>query len=489
MATFTLSLHNPNTLLPHRAGIAGSAIALDALDHATAPIHWSITDDAVTLGWEDSISDRDALTWLMSQTYQIRDGCIHMPALRLDRQGRHIVTQGLLCTLLQHSKQRSLASESQLLHFPLEDDKPEAAIDFRPVLGCYYTGNFKDAFNSKEQFKSAITIKGHHLPGLVECFVNGAYQESPENFLALLFMPLACSYYKLPRQRSALVIPEISNLTAWLRRRKQLTAISYKHFQASGAGEAGLRFLLWAQVDEDLYRSGLDYCEVYQLGKQQWDGNQSYLKQKVYRIYPQETMMRLYSKAEILFGSRVREIQDKDGKMKSWLTTSEVLAWMTDNLIDNRPWHCGFFEFHKTHPLYPNDRKGLVTMAQTELTDRDRVIFEAVQGAFSTFLHGQIKQANAQHRSFEYGQAYKKVFYRLKRPSTQQQFATALVEFLSGNPSNAARGKGLAIAAQLHSQSDWKQVRDLALLAIATYQGKSKEEQELIDHEAEISAV
>jgi CRISPR-associated protein Cas8a1/Csx13 len=115
------------------------------------------------------------------------------------------------------------------------------------------------------------------------------------------------------------------------------------------------------------------------------------------------------------------------------------------------------------------------------LDDRDRILFNAVQGGFSTFLHEQISQAQKQGRSLDYGQVTNKVINRLKRPSTQQQFATALVEFLSRYPSKSARGQGLEIAARIHSDRNWRQARDLTLLAIATYQGKSKAESEAID--------
>ncbi|MBF2027553.1 MAG: hypothetical protein IGS48_12420 [Oscillatoriales cyanobacterium C42_A2020_001] len=123
----------------------------------------------------------------------------------------------MLSTFLQHSKQRSLDAPITK-SFTIDEGQPEIKIDVRPLLNCYYTDDIKKAFNSKGAFKKEISLKGHHLPGLVECFVNGAYQESPERFLALLFLPIACGYYKLPAQsvggklagRSAVVIPNVT---------------------------------------------------------------------------------------------------------------------------------------------------------------------------------------------------------------------------------------------------------------------------------------
>ncbi|MGD1904243.1 MAG: hypothetical protein ACFB9N_18615 [Geitlerinemataceae cyanobacterium] len=67
MTTLKLSIFNPDTLLPHRAGLAGLALALDAIDTSDAPIAWNTTDDTITLSWDDATSDREAITWLLVQ--------------------------------------------------------------------------------------------------------------------------------------------------------------------------------------------------------------------------------------------------------------------------------------------------------------------------------------------------------------------------------------------------------------------------------------
>ena len=211
MKEFTLSIFDPNTLLPHRSGIAGLALALSVIDPKDAPLTWEVTEDAVKLAWEGN--DREVIKWLLDQTYQVtKDGYLDVPALNLDSQGHYTFTEGVLSTFLQHSKQRSRDSVGVAKAFSIDDGQPEIKVEFRPLLSCYYTGDLKEAFNSKGLFKSEISLKGHHLPGLVECFVNGAYQESPDGFMALLFLPLACGYYRLPGFRMAVVIPEVMNL-------------------------------------------------------------------------------------------------------------------------------------------------------------------------------------------------------------------------------------------------------------------------------------
>ncbi|MEB3225796.1 MAG: type I-MYXAN CRISPR-associated Cas8a1/Cmx1 [Synechococcus sp.] len=475
MTEMILSLFNPNSLLPHRAGLAGLALALSALDSSDAPVKWEVTEDEVKLTWD--CTDKEAIQWLLQNTYQIKDGYLDVKALNLDEQSRYVFTDGVTTTFLQHSKQRSLDKQTTSLSFQVDEGQPEIQVNYRPLLSCYYTSDFKEAFNNKGTFKKTIPLKGHHLPGLVEDFANGAYQESPENYLALLFLPIACHYYRLPGFLSGLVIPSVTNLKAWVKRRKVFSGRAvtklkpYGEFCANGAGESALRFLLQEKLIQDSQDFKVDYCEVYRLGKQPWDGNQAYLKQEVYRVYATAEMLQIYQDAWGLFPSIVRT----NDKGKSWLASSKVLPWIADNLIKGDRWYQGFFEFRKANDIY--ERKGLVSMTKVEnaLTPPEQIFFDSIQGAFSRYLRGQFEQATKQGRKLDYPQVTRKVIYRLQRPNTQQEFASAVVDFLSQFPSKAARGAGAEIYQWLYRDRQWKQARDLALLAIATYEGKNKQ--------------
>jgi CRISPR-associated protein Cas8a1/Csx13 len=471
MAEFTLSIFDPNTLLPHRAGIAGLALALSVLNPKAAPLTWEVTEGTVKLTWEGN--DQEVVKWLLDQTYQVtKDGYLDVPALNLDGQGLYTFTEGLISTFLQHSKQRARDSTGVAKTFTIDEGQPEIKVEFRPLLSCYYTGDLKEAFNTKGLFKPEIALKGHHLPGLVECFINGAYQESPEGFIALLFLPLACGYYKLPAKkmagkmtaRSAAVIPEIGNLLKWLGRRQAFSGRTYRNFRSSSAGESALQFLLQEKLIEDSKLERVKYCEVYQLGKQTWDGNQSYLKQAVYRVEVRDEILELYNAAIQFFPSKVKQTD----KGESWLAISKVLPWICDNLVAEKVWYAGFFEFRKRNEIY--ERGGLVDMTET-LADKEKTLFDTVQGAFSAYLRGQIVQAQKQGRKLDYGRVTDKVIYRMQRPSTQQEFATALVDFLSQFRSKSSRGVGLEVYQWLHGEN-WRQARDLTLLAIATYTSK-----------------
>jgi hypothetical protein len=252
---------------------------------------------------------------------------------------------------------------------------------------------------------------------------------------------------------------------------------TYKSFRSSSAGESALHFLLREKLADDSQLFRVDYCEVYRLGSQPWDGNQSYLKQAVHRVQVDDQVLGLYEIASQILPPRVKLKQDGSG---TWLAESKTLAWISDNLIVKKSWHDGFFEFRKANSIYPEDRRGLMVMTEYLSAD-ERVFFDAVQGAFSSYLREQIQQAHKQGRSLDYGQVTDKVIYRFQRPGTQQQFTTALVKFLSDFRSGAARGNGLQIFSWLNQSGTWKTAIDLELLAIVTYQSKSIEEKEILE--------
>jgi CRISPR-associated protein Cas8a1/Csx13 len=493
MSEFSLSIFDPNTLLPHRAGIAGLALALSVLDPKNAPLSWEVTENSVTLAWEGN--DRDSFEWLLNKTYQLtNDGYIDSPALNLDFQGLHVFTQGLLNSFLQHTQHRKLGSSMQR-RLSIDEGEPEVLIKSVQVLGCYYTEKI-DCFDKKGKFKEKINLKSQHLPGLEGCFINGEYKESPQGFLPLLFLPLSCGYYELPPKtvggkttsRSAIIIPGISNLLKWVHRRKEFPARSYRNFRSSSLGEATLNFLLDGILDDNFQTLAVDYCEVYQLGKQSWShSSQSYVKQVVYRADKNPILLKQYQVATSFFPSRIR--QKNDGEV--FFSISRTLPWICDNLIVSKPWYTGFSEFMKIrlNPRKPKSEKnflvyklqlgGLIKMTQY-LNEQEEILFDAVQGSFSYYLakqfsyrQGQLgRELNKENLQDVMSSSTEKVVNRLQRPNTRFDFAKTLVEFLSDHPTKHLKAVGPQIYNWIHREENWRQAKDLTLLAIATYTSK-----------------
>jgi hypothetical protein len=96
---------------------------------------------------------------------------------------------------------------------------------------------------------------------------NGAYQESPEGFLALLFLPIAWGYYKLPSTicwwQTAAAIGGCHPMSLTLRNGlgavQSLSGRTYRDFRSSGSGESALSLLLQEKTLEDVQQFRVDY--------------------------------------------------------------------------------------------------------------------------------------------------------------------------------------------------------------------------------------
>ena len=518
MSKFELSIFDPNTLLPHRAGIAGLALVLSTLEIDDAPISWEITEDTVTLNWD--CSDKEAISWLMSQTYTVQDGLLVIPPLHISAQGRYPLSKSILDTFLQFQRgNKEFSKEEQNLVFSIDDG--EKVVKNRPLLWCYYTDpNKLDAFTAKGILKDKISISGKHLPGLIQDFANSQYyQESPSRFLTLLFLPISCTYFRLPFVKAkilkkermvptyAVIIPEVRNLQNWVNRRRQLSETSYKDFHSCSSSESALRFLMRENLFDGLEKQAIRYCEVIKIAPQSWDENQAGLKKDIHRVRLNNDSISLYTSAcQYLPPTRVSRPKDAQSKKRT-LVFSKVLAWIADNLVIGKPWYTDFSSFckkktedevslangsRKKVELYKFERKGLTAMTE-HLQPFEQILFDTVRGAFGNYLRKQFdfrksklgRDLNLKERLDEFDSATDKVIYRLQRPSTQQEFAKAIVDFLSQFRSKAARGFGREIYAWIHGE-EWRKARDLTMLAIATYQSKKKDgdansEEELVE--------
>ena len=158
MTELNLSIFDPNTLLPHRAGIAGLALALSVINPDEVLFSWEVTEDAVSLSWDsDEHTDREAILSLMEQTYRIQDGYLDIPALNLDQQGKYTFTEGVATTFLQHGKKRIQDKNPVTLTFLVDEGQPEISRSYLKLEECYYARDEVCYQVRKRIYEEAIT--------------------------------------------------------------------------------------------------------------------------------------------------------------------------------------------------------------------------------------------------------------------------------------------------------------------------------------------
>ena len=243
----------------HRAGLAGLYMSLKHLTSEKGKvIDWELASDAITLKWQ--CSDREALSWLLTNTYQIDEhhkGAIKIPDLGDFSTNPGVllaIHNGILNTFLLHCKSKD--AEKKLETARIELDKFFGDVKYQVVnkynhqnLGTYEK---EELYDKNDYFIPQIEIIKWVYPNASEKHFalndKTKLQESPEGFISLLLAPIACSYYqvksrlKSSKYRFALIIPHINNLEnlAEIRQANGYEMVSYDKFFASGIEDIAL---------------------------------------------------------------------------------------------------------------------------------------------------------------------------------------------------------------------------------------------------------
>jgi CRISPR-associated protein Cas8a1/Csx13 len=258
-----LDLTAPNLTLLHRVGVAGLWMTLKQLEQqypmGRRPGHltWSLSPQRIELHWQGN--DFDVLDWLFRQAFQINnDGLIALTGLapqRLNIQTQLVIHQGITGTFLQHNQFLKTAGQATKI---LKIDDQEIAIKYKRAVS-YAHQSFATTLCDRGGNLSTnpVRIVGWLYPGAVARHYRFAdktkFEETPELAFALLFAPVACRYFILPKQlqrglaQYALVIPEVEDLEQYAICSWTLKDLNYIDFYVAGMGDAGLKYLVYAK--------------------------------------------------------------------------------------------------------------------------------------------------------------------------------------------------------------------------------------------------
>jgi CRISPR-associated protein Cas8a1/Csx13 len=204
--------------------------------------------------------------------------------------------------------------------------------------------------------------------------------------------------------------------------------------------------------------------------------------------------MRNYELASRIFKNRWQHVEaktDRKGNIKEPahdfvrpFTAREIIA---DNIANRRPWHAGFAEYltnRETRIPLQFERKELFQMTQEADYDhpRERVLIETCHEAWRRRLGQLGDRARREHASFnrlasgEY-EKQRTTFARCKNAATLR---AALTDFWSRAGSLPSLQANWAAILPLLEEDQWRKARDLALLALASYQPSTADEQEAL---------
>ncbi len=480
-----LHLGDPSMTLLHRAGLVGLYMSLKSLEDQSerpAGLRWELLSRSVRLYWD--CTDMEALDWLLRQSFQIdkKTGLIALSGLvpdSMDLPTQVTVHQGIRGTFLQHpSTYKAIGIQSQ--SFQIEDDGPEIVVKYQALASYAHQGFAKDLCDARGHLLSEpISVAGWLNPGAVVRHVafssQTGFEEAPQNAFVLLFALVACQYFVLrstlrdKRAQYALVVPEVSDLDRYARRRLQLRGLGYKEFHASNLGDAGLKFLTHAKTIEMIRKSQAERCQVLTLGTVAWSSQQK-SRTALHVVEATEKASEIYQLACRFFEART--ITTKEGGFVVPSFAREIIA---ENLAASKPWYADFARYINNSELFKKityERSDLNRMVQNAAWN------DEVEKLFVTACHeallmrgGKLKAEAAKRREKpnydRLTEGMRTGILRCKNAETFREFITDFWSRAGSVPTLQKHWPGMI--ALINDERKWKTAKDLALLALASY--------------------
>lgn len=488
-----LSLSDPGMTMLHRAGVKGLYMSLKALEKLYPTLksrqgkfQWDLTNHFINLNWEGL--DYEAIDWLLKKSFQIsKSGLISLVGLNSQTFENQLITHiGISNTFLQHT---SVLKFGDKVSQPLIIDGLEVVIDYKKARHYIYQNFAKKLCNTKGQLLTKhIGIKGWLYPGATvkhEAFTaQTQFKETVERVIALLFAPVACLYFIVPKSQLhntktqyCLVVPDVFDLKRCYQQRQKINKWDYLKFVASGNSDAGLQLLSQQAKSNFVRQNNLQRCEVITFGKTQWSNAQK-VRKDVEIIRITDRIVRHYQLCDRYFNNRV--VEWKDG---NFIASNTVRELITENLVRKLPWWSNFVSAVRNKNLFRlvnYEREGLHEMVKQ--ADWDVEVHKLFIKAFHEALSRTYAKLYGKAGEGDFVQIEKeneRIRISLVRCQSYKAFRHFMASFLTKAGSNSVYVNHQEELTPLVTHpKHWELSRDLALLALVSYKTKKQKEKE-----------
>ena len=488
----TLSPWDDFTTPLHRAGLAGLWMTLKSLASRNGEIiSWElISPDTINLAW--NCTDKDAITWLLSKAYQLdkERGLIELPALGdLTTADKIALHQGITSTFIQHPR---VVDSKGVQREALPIDEKILEVEYK-ALNAYPHQDLellKGLYDKKGYFKPSIRIAGWLYPGATELHValggKTKIEETPAGVIALVFAPIACSYYRVRSRLKqskylwALIVPDVENLETFAQNRQRLgcQVVGYDHYYATGLSDASLRYLTALAGDKTGNAQAVPECEVWVLGKEAWS-KQSLITAKQ-RVGVSPEIRRQYALCENNLPNGV-----KVGKNGTFISVSFGREIAAENLISGKPWYADLHRIISLSTEYVDvltyERLGLLNMKEATIEqgmiEQNATLFSDVFTWILRNRYGQVSSNTAGGKA-NFDRVRTDLQMSIRSVKTQQQFTRWWTNLTSNT---ACRLNPFLIGVDLGAfnhwvRDNWEECLSLAALAIIAYKDPWKVE-------------
>lgn len=509
----TIKLNAPGMTSLHKAGLAGLYLTLRAFEEKAERIkglEWELEPAQIVLHWSDE-TPKGAFQSLIDRSFRLEDGFMVLTGLEVSKpltidQKHHLYT-ALLNSFLQFGPHRPTGNKRVLTYEV--DGRPCWIKDFAPIKEFRHQFAADDFIDDEGHFKKSIEAAGWLYPGGGQRHVG--YKDTKLNELmepafALLFAPIGVIYYSIRsrargrKARLAMLVPEIRDLAVYAEIRQAFAAHGVFDMTASSASDAALRMLsaIEANRASNTFAQFFDssfVCRVITFGIVSWNEKQksrTYARSVVSGHLPGFDN---YRKAAAIFKNRWQRVSakyDRKGDQtepeRFFVTTFSAREFIADNIAQGKVWYhdlTTYLSHKETREQLQYERKELNQMVETASYDdeSERLFIRVSHESWRRRL-GKLGQ-RASNENTNFGALVKKEAEKLRtslaRCKNAETLRETVVDFWARAGANEGlRGEGLKTLLPLFDEKNWKKARDLALLALISYQPQTAEEEEAL---------
>lgn len=523
----TMRLFAPGMSPLHRAGLGGLACTLEyierqlragRLDESKAPggpwpagqPPWKIDPLSVTLHFGQPENAKQFLQRLFAIAFALEESIISTPGAYGDVPPalpvRVLLQQGIILTFLQHGRVRSLANSETVCSYEPEGEGGQTLqIQYKKCSQYKHQGGWEELVDSHGRLTTRpIEVIGPINPGAVvrhNAFSGDTkIEEDAEHVLPLYFALVGCLALPINRGTGVLIVPEVDDLLKFCRVRPLMTPQTVRQCQITNASDAALQAQLRVRLKHVVHDNELPGSHAMEFGPTVWSQQQKSRVRTIFVASGAEAVLDLFATAMQELPPRIvgRRVVNSGGKGKhaetgentEWFWADSVVrALVADNLASGRRWYERFVDLMtKIDPVSNRpvrdklgfEKKGLHAMIETiPWQDRGeatvvRAVHEAMRRQF-----GQIAEQNKDNPAAmknRWQGEYDRWRLAFSGSKTADQFRRSFCDLLSRAGINSVLRKEWPQLLPLLAGDRWQLVRDLALLALASYTGAGIED-------------
>jgi CRISPR-associated protein Cas8a1/Csx13 len=519
-----MRLSAPGMTMLHRAGLGGLACTLDYIIRAykggilsdddvpggswkDGQPPWTQDQHSITLQFGKPTDAEEYLKRLFQIAFQVKDRLIYLPgqyvseptqAVRADLQA------GLILTFLQHGKVRKLAKEPTLVSYDPEGDGiPGVVVQFRTCGSFKHQEGWREIIDNHGCLTTGpCQMDGPISPGTLVGHVafkcDTAAEDTPDRLLPLYFAIVGCLALPVNRGVAALIVPEVEDLRSFAVIRPLMTPTTAKECRISSAADGVLQAQVRLRSKEHIRNYGLPGCYAMTFMPTSWASQQ---KSRVSTIFVPPGEERRLDRFELALAQLPPKILRRTGseltskgtkqvttdRAESFRVDSIVRPLVAENLALDRPWYSGFARLMTAldangQPLRNKllfERKDLNAMTEAAIFwdyEGEAAVVRAVHEALRS-RYGRIADANKNSPGAmknRFAGEYDRWRLAFAGAKTADQFRNALCDLFSRAGNNPILRQSWSKVLPFLDARRWQQTRDLSLLALASYSGRSE---------------